>query len=103
MGRQRADDDVIPIFNDGVESGDAADVKKMTRLGEAHFHERQQALTAGENFYVVFVSTEKIHGLIDRPRGVIFKGPWDHNEYDLREDSGLLLTRRQTSSAVSGR
>ena len=59
VGDQRADDQMVAFFGDRVEAGNSADVDDVGRFRQAHFHERQQALAAGENFYIVAMFGKK--------------------------------------------
>src|SRR5919108_1712698 len=103
VGHHRADDDVISVFDDRVKPGNAANIDDVARLGEAHLHQREQALAAAENLDIVSVCGKKIHSLVDRARRAIFERRGNHYSEILRPLDSASCIRRHTVSGVSGK
>ena len=55
-----------------------ADVDDEARFRQAHLHQWQQALPAGENFDVVSMSGKKFNRVVQRARRVVFKSTGNH-------------------------
>jgi hypothetical protein len=79
VGDKRSDDEMIALFRNRVQPGYATDVDDVTRLRQAHLHQRQQALTAGNYFDVVAMFGQELDRIAQGSRRVIFKGAGDHD------------------------
>ena len=78
VGDEGADDQMVALFRDRIEAWNSADVDDIGRLAQAHFQERHEALPAGENFYIIAMTGEIAHGVVERAGRVILESCRNH-------------------------
>ena len=74
MRRQRADGDGLMARRHFFQPADAAQVDDDRRRGKTQFHQRNQAVTAGEHFGVLAVFPHQTHRFLQGFGGVVIEG-----------------------------
>ncbi len=78
MADERPDpEEPVGLF-DGVEAGDPIDVDQARRGGETELHQRDQALTTGENLGVFSVFCEELKRFLERVGPVVLERCREH-------------------------
>src|ERR1700694_6037781 len=94
---QRPDRDVPVVLANVVKVADPADVDQERRRREPELHQRDQAVTAGQDFCLLAMLDQLRHRLRERTRGDVVERGWNH-----RFVPPLRCIRCQIFSGVAG-